>query len=259
MANTRDKNVHRGHRERLKRRFLTEDIDRFEEHNVIELLLFFGIPFKDTNSIAHALLDRFGSMSAMMDAPIEELTSVDGVGENTATLIKLIPSLARMYITQKGGINEKCSDIKQLGRMLVNRYRTISGETVLLTLLDNSFNLLAVETLHYGSVHSARISTRKIAELSLKHHAAMAVVSHNHPGGIAIPSFDDLETTSNLARMFDSIDTPLLEHVLVAGNDFTPIMYNQLGERRLLPDSSRISAMIDLKEFYGVSQSTLGL
>ena len=250
MAKEKSKNIHQGHRDRLKRRFLREGIDNFEEHNIIELLLFFGIPFKDTNGIAHALLDRFGSMSAMMDAPIEELTDVDGVGENAATLIKLIPNLARVYSDQKGEVGEKCNNIEKLGRMLVNRYRTITKETVLLTLLDNSFHIIAIERLYEGSVNSAHISTRRIAELSIRNNASMAVISHNHPNGIAIPSFDDIETTSSLVHVFDSIDTPLLEHILIAGDDYTPIMYNQLGERRFLPDSSKISAMIDLMAFY---------
>ncbi len=134
--------------------------------------------------------------------------------------------------------------------MLVSKYRAVNVETVYLLLLDNGYRIISVEKIFEGSVNSAQITPRRLAEVALANNAAMAVLSHNHPGGIAIPSFDDIETTSSLVRMFDSIGAPLLEHVLVAGESYTPIIYNQLGEKRLLPDSSLLSAKIDLRTFY---------
>ena len=248
-----DKNVHEGHRQRVKLRFLREDIDGFDEHTMIELLLYFGIPYKDTNETAHRLLDHFGSLSKVLDAPYEQLVEIEGVGNNTATLIKLIPSLARVYLAQKEDLSGALDNIDKLGRMLVSRYRGVSVETVYLILLDNAYRLLAVERVYEGSVNSAQISTRSLVERAIRHNAAMVVLAHNHPSGLAIPSSEDIHTTSLLCSVFDGIGAPMLEHVLVAGESYTPIIYDHLGKKRLLPDTSAISAKVDLCAFYGES------
>lgn len=92
---------HEGHRERLKNRFLTSSLDNFEPHNILELLLFYSIPRQDTNEIAHALLDRFGSLKGVFDADFSELIKIKGIKENSATLIKLIPQISRAYMFEE--------------------------------------------------------------------------------------------------------------------------------------------------------------
>ena len=245
-----EENIHRGHRQRLRARFLREDIDHFDEHTIIELLLFFGIPYKDTNAIAHALLDRFGSVSGVLDARYEQLLTVDGVGENAATLIKLIPSLARVYLSQKDDVTGAMDNVEKLGRMLVSRYRGVNVETVYLLLLDNAYRMISMEKVHEGSVNSAQISMRRLAELALVNNAAMVVLAHNHPSGLPIPSSEDIHTTASLSLMFDQIGAPMLEHIVVAGEGYTPIIYDQLGEKRLMPDASVLSTRVDLAAFY---------
>lgn len=247
-------NIHKGHRERMKKRFLREGIDSFEVHNIIELLLFFGIPYKDTNEIAHRLLLRFGSVSNLFDATVEDIMQVEGVGENAATLIKLIPPLCRIYMTDKEKLSDIIDNVDVLGEFLTRKYIGVNVETVLLVLLDNSYRVISVETVFEGSVNSANISNRKLLELAILKNASMVVLAHNHPGGIAIPSMDDVDTTSRMVRLFDSIGAPLLEHILVAGDQYTPILYNRLGKRRLLPDASKICSRIDLDRFYGVGK-----
>ncbi len=247
---SRRENVHAGHRQRLKARFQREGLGGFEEHTLLELLLFFGIPFKDTNVTAHELLLRFGSLSGVFDAQYEQLMSVDGIGENAATLLKLIPEISRRYLQQIEQGEGRYDNIEKLGRMLVSRYRGISTETVFLVLLDNSYKLISIEKIHDGSVNSAQISSRKLAETALVNRASMVVLTHNHPGGIAIPSFDDLQTTAALSDMFDTIGAPMLEHILIAGDSFTPIMYDKLGEKRFVPDYSLLSSKQDLRAFY---------
>ena len=180
----RKENIHAGHRQRLKARFLREDIDNFDEHTIIELLLFFGIPYKDTNVIAHELLSRFGSLSNILEARYDQLLTVDGVGENAATLIKLIPSLVRVYLSQKENLDGAFDNIEKLGRMLVSRYRGVTVETVYLMLLDNAYRLLSIEKVYEGSVNSAQISVRRLAEIALINNASMVVLAHNHPSGI---------------------------------------------------------------------------
>ena len=257
----RKENIHAGHRQRLKARFLREDIDNFDEHTIIELLLFFGIPYKDTNVIAHELLSRFGSLSNILEARYDQLLTVDGVGENAATLIKLIPSLVRVYLSQKENLDGAFDNIEKLGRMLVSRYRGVTVETVYLMLLDNAYRLLSIEKVYEGSGNSAQarisglqnhiITVRRLAEIALINNASMVVLAHNHPSGLAIPSSEDIHTTATLSAMFDQIGAPMLEHILVAGEGFTPIIYDQMGKKRLMPDSSALAAKVDLAAFYG--------
>ena len=93
--------MHENHRERMKRRFLKEGLDNFEPHNVLELLLFYYIPQKDTNEIAHALIERFGTLSDVLDASFDDLICVPGIKEHSATLLKMIPALSRRYVMEK--------------------------------------------------------------------------------------------------------------------------------------------------------------
>lgn len=216
--------MHENHRERMKNRFLAEGLDHFEPHNILELLLFYAIPQKDTNEIAHALIERFGSLSAVFDAPFDELITVPGVKEHTATLIKLVPALSRQYAVAKNETKATLSDREKIGRYLVDRYVGVNVETVFLLLLDNKFNVIECIKVHEGSVNSSSITMRKLVETALFKRASMAVLAHNHPGGIAIPSGDDIVTTREVKRAFDLVGVSLLAHIIVAGNAYVDIL-----------------------------------
>ena len=123
-----DNNPHKDHRSRLRCRFLSEGLSSIPDHNILELLLFFAIPRKDTNEIAHSLIDKFGSLSGVFDADYNLLINTEGIGENAATLIKLIPSLARAYLMDKETRYPNFSDIHKLGTFLVNYFIGMTKE-----------------------------------------------------------------------------------------------------------------------------------
>ena len=208
----------------MKHRFLTDGIDHFDAHNVLELLLFYSIPQRDTNEIAHALMERFGSLAAVFDAPFDELIAVPGIKEHSATLIKLIPALSRRYAVEKNKTSDALSSIDKIGRYLVNRYVGINVETVFLLLLDNKFELIECVKVHEGSVNSSAITLRRLVETALFKRASMAVLAHNHPGGVALPSSDDLFTTREVKRAFDLMEIKLLAHIIVAGDSYLDIL-----------------------------------
>ncbi len=216
--------MHENHRERLKNRFRTEGLDCFEPHNVLELLLFYSIPQKDTNETAHLLIERFGSLSEVFDAPIEELVKVPGIKEHSATLIKMIPALSRRYLMDKNHGSEPLSSMDKIGRYLVDKYFGINVETVFLLMLDNKFDVIDCVKIHEGSVNSAAITLRRLVELALYRRASMVVLAHNHPSGVAIPSSDDLFTTREVKRAFDIMEIKMLGHILVAGDQFVNIL-----------------------------------
>ena len=218
-----ENNIHDGHRQRLKDRFLTSGADGFEKHQLLELLLFYGIPQKDTNPIAHRLINKFGSIRAVFEASAEELCEVDGISLHTATLIKLVPAI---WGVSAGEIDtsERYDTLNKLGRMLVKRYEGITVETVLLVLLDNSWHIIDIVKLSCGSANQVGIDTRKLIEVTLRKNASMALLAHNHPNGNIIPSTDDFVTTDAVAKVMKSIHVEFLEHLLIAGNRFEPIL-----------------------------------
>ncbi len=216
--------MHENHRDRLKNRFLAEGLDAFEPHNILELLLFYSIPQKDTNEIAHALIERFGSLSEVFDAPFDELIETPGIKSHSATLLKLIPALSRRYMLDKNHGDEPLSSMDKIGTYLVDKYFGINVETVYLLMLDNKYGVIDCVKVHEGSVNSAAITLRRLMELALYRRASMVVLAHNHPSGVPIPSSDDIFTTREIKRAFDIMEIKMLGHILVAGNQYINIM-----------------------------------
>ncbi|MBR4949817.1 MAG: DNA repair protein RadC [Clostridia bacterium] len=203
----------------MKKRFLEEDLDKFEDHNILELLLFFGVAQKNTNEIAHNLLNTFGSLSAVFDASHSQLKKVPGVGDHIATLIKLIPSLSRAYIKDK----TKCKlfiTTEDLGAYILPHFLGISEEKLFVIYLDMKKNLLGSEFISEGSMNNVPIDYRKIIDGVLKYKASAIVVAHNHPGGIALPSMNDINSTKELSNILSFMDVKLFDHIIVADGDY---------------------------------------
>lgn len=216
--------MHENHRERVKKRFLSSGLDDFAPHNVLELLLFYAVPQKDTNQTAHLLIDRFGSLDKVFDATVEELKEVNGIGDHAATLIKLIPALARRYAVEKNKDGLVFNNVDTMGQYFVSQYIGVTVETVLLLSLDNKFNAIDCVKIHEGSVNSCEITVRKLAEIAFRNNASMVVLAHNHPSGLPIPSSADLYTTQQLCAALNLLGIKMLAHIVVAGEDYANIM-----------------------------------
>lgn len=220
-------NQNQGHRKRLKNRFLSEGLDNFEHHNVLELLLFFSIPRIDTNKIAHNLIDNFGSISNVFDAPYEEILKVDGIGENTAILLKMIPEMSRVYLSEQSNFKNLVNTPEKIGQYLLPKFVGRNEEVVYLVCLDNACNVLSCNLLFEGTVNTANINVRKIAETAIKYNAPNIVLSHNHPKGLALPSNEDLVTTEMVIQSLKPLGINVLDHIIVSRGDF--ISFAQSG------------------------------
>ena len=221
-----EKNLHAGHRKRLKTRFLENGLEKFEPHNILELLLFYSIPRKDTNDIAHELIERFGSLSAVFDASVNELTKVDYITENSAALIKLIHALSKAYLVDKTSHKDKLSGVEYIKEFLLSIYHGEKNECVYVLFLNNSFELLGHIKAHEGSVNSSTIDVRRVLEGIFKFNASMLVVAHNHPSGSVFPSMEDIQTTGQLLTIFSPFNIPVVEHFVVNEIDCYPIIHN---------------------------------
>jgi DNA repair protein RadC len=222
--------MHDGHRQRMKERFLKEGLDNFDEIQVLEFLLFYCIPQGDTNPLAHRLLDQFGSLAQVLEAPISELRKVEGIGPHTATMMHLITSLSRYYMVNRYAHNNILDTTESCGQYLIPYFFGRRNETVFLLCLDAKCKMLCCKEIGEGSVNSAGVPVRRIVETALNANATTVVLAHNHPSGIALPSSEDVQTTHRVAAALDTVDIILADHIIVADDDFVSLL--QSGKYR---------------------------
>lgn len=220
--------IHDGHRQRLKGRFLRDGLDGFTEIQILELLLFYSIPRRDTNPVAHALLDRFGSLARVLDAPVEQLTKVEGITGNSAALLKLSKDIARCYDISKAGEETILLTIDQCGDYLKAFFRNRRNETIFLLSLDAKLKVLACQEVGEGSINYASVPVRRVVEMALETGATSVVLAHNHPSGIALPSAEDVQTTRRLAAALSAVEIKLVDHIVVADGDYVSMVQSGL-------------------------------
>ncbi|MDD5883110.1 MAG: JAB domain-containing protein, partial [Firmicutes bacterium] len=184
---------------------------------------------KDTNPIAHALLNRFGSLSRVLDADVEELKKVPNISDHAATLLRLVTELGRFYQVDSAQRTQVLTSLDACGAYLVPRFFGRKVETVFLLCLDAKCKVLCCREIGEGSVNAASISVRKVVETALSTGATSVVLAHNHPSGVALPSADDVQTTRRIAAALSAVEVKLIDHIVVAEGDF--ISMTQSGYR----------------------------
>ena len=221
--------VHENHRLRVKNRFEQNGLDAFDRHQVLELLLFYSVPRKDTNEIAHRLIDRFGSFVGVLDAPMKELEKVEGVGHNVALYLKLLRDTLRYYQNDyRRGKDIILSDLRSCWKYLIKCFDGLTDEAVYMLGLDAKCKMLFCREVGRGSINATQISVRKIVEMALTENATSVVLAHNHPTGLAIPSNEDIQTTLHLSKALRSIDVILLDHIVVCESDCVSMVESKL-------------------------------
>lgn len=203
-------------------RFLRHGLSGFEQHNMLELLLFYAIPRRDTNELAHELLNRFGSLSGVFDADADELMRSSGLSENTAALLKLIPALAREYLLDRGSRISALDSFDKLGAFFCDYFTGMKRElSIVLPIAANGMPCKGPTVIAEGSPDSCEIDMRKLAECVIRAEATSFILAHNHPGGDATPSDADLVTTRIVRDTFARLGILLNEHFVVAGRSYT--------------------------------------
>ena len=216
--------IHKGHRQRMKDRFLEEGLDHFADHEALEILLYYAIPQKDTNPIAHNLIKHFGSLDQVLDAPIEELEQFSGISRNVAVLMKLVTELGRKYMVSRQEENKVLKTIKECGDYLVPYFFGRTNETVFMLCLDAKCKVLCCKQVGEGSVNSANVPIRRVVEMALSANASSVVLAHNHPSGVALPSSEDIATTRRVAAALSMVDIILADHIVVADDDYVSMV-----------------------------------
>lgn len=211
------KNLHEGHRQRVKNRFLTHGLDSFTDIQFLETLLFYAVPKKDTNETAHLLLNRFGSIRKVFAASYEELVKVKGVGENAASLIKFFQMGSKRYME----LSFQDEDMKyvnspeKLMEYCMALFLGFKKEAVYVIGLDADLAIVNTELICKGESDRAWISYKKLTEFAFKNNCIRLAIAHNHPEGIELASRQDLCATEEVAEFLDQIEIELVDHIIV--------------------------------------------
>ena len=193
--------IHDGHREKMRHRFCETGLEGFADHEALELLLYYAIPRRDTNELAHRLLARYGSLAALLQAPLEDLQRTEGIGESAAVFLKLVPAFVYQAQRSAAGQDTILNSTEKAGRYLLARF---AGE---------------------------RNEVRRLVENALLSSASAVILSHNHPSGIALPSREDYTTTRRVQEALATIGVELLDHIIVAEDDYVSLADSGILQR----------------------------
>lgn len=215
-----NKNLHQNHRARLRETFKNAGVDAMPDHNLLELLLFYSIPRKDTNELAHRLISTFGSLSRVFDADYEQLLSVEGMGESSALLLSIMPDVFRRYAEgkTKGKIN--LSEKEAVKDYVEKKFYGCRNEVFYMLCLDALGNLITCSKLAEGNWSKVGIEKRDVLEIALRTNACKVIFAHNHPNGVAAPSHEDLNLTADMASILRNVGIGLADHIIVGDGDF---------------------------------------
>ena len=223
--------IHDEHRKRMKQKFIENGMDSFADHEVLELLLYYAIARRDVNPIAHELINRFGSLSAVFDAPMEELLKVDGIGEHSAALIKMLPQFSRRYLISRTSSENILDSSKKAGQYVQSFFYSMRKECVYIICLDAKNKVITTKCITKGDVSSVPLSPRQVVEFALSNQATSIILAHNHPNGFALPSSDDYSSTRRIEEALRAVDVTLLDHIIVADDDFVSMSDNGFFHR----------------------------
>ena len=203
----------------MRKRFMQGGIASFAPHEALELLLFYALPRKNTNPIAHSLINHFGSLDAVLEAPLERIIEIPGIGESAAALIALVLPLARMVERERVGERPLMSNMAEAKAYCRRLFDGSPDEVLYVICLDAQSRVLRAVRALTGTIDQIAIYPRVILNIALTYKAHSVVLAHNHPSGIEEPSEADLQVTNHLREILNAVDIPLFDHIICTAND----------------------------------------
>jgi DNA repair protein RadC len=210
-----------GHRQRLRERFLKSGLDGFADYEAVELLLTLAIPRSDVKGPAKQLIARFGNLRGILDAPLEELQAVKGIGSVTPAALKIIKAAATLYLQQSGEGQDSLAETPRLADFWRMRIGALQNEVFQVAYLDSGQRLLrdGVATLEEGTIDRAAVYPRRVIESALRRGAAALVLAHNHPNGQVTPSEHDKVLTRAIVLAAETVGVKIIDHLIVSANE----------------------------------------
>ena len=220
--------LHQGHRKRMKNSLISGN-HRFEDHQLLEMLLFYSIPRRDTNELAHKLIRECGSLKEVLYAPPEKITAIDGIGIETATQLVLLREIYRRVRKNKYGTREEFDTLTKVGELALSYFDGDKNERVSAMLFDNKMHLLDIVELSRGGANSAPFDKRELARVALLHNATRVILAHNHPSGDTLPSTHDRMANQGAESALEAVGITLIEHLIVSDVGYTPMMQMRMS------------------------------
>lgn len=219
-------NLHKKHRERLKEKFLQFGLDGIGDHELLELLLFYAIPQKNTNETAHELINEYGRLSDILEADIENLTQIKGISKHSATLFKLILACINKYMNEQNDIVNAMLTPQNIDKYIKNLFYGHTNEVAYALLLDKDCIVKKVKKLSTGTVNAAPLYPRDVVKLAVNEKYPYMILAHNHPNGNAMPSQNDLKITKTIELALNFVSVRLVDHVIVSGEKVISLAKN---------------------------------
>ncbi len=225
-SNSKIKSIHRGHRERVREKFFNYGLDCFSEYEVLEFLLFHTIPMKDTNEIAHRLIERFGTLKGVFNADYHDLMEVNGISEVSAALITMQREIFK-YLRTKAVKKERLGTSAVAARYCRKYFENHVEESTVVIVIDDERNVQGVEVICKGTETESYVLMRKIIRVLIRYRSTSAIIAHNHPGvKLANPSNEDYESTLNLKQTLENLGIALVDHIVCTDTDYFSMMDN---------------------------------
>lgn len=224
-----DKLSREGHRERMRKSYITDEMENSEDYRILELFISGVIPRKDVKQIAYDLMNAFnGSLENIVNAPVERLMSVDGVGEVLAVELKLISTINKRIDKNKNTAVQSIKTVDEAVAYFKNLLSNEKNEIVYLLMLDDMGKVLGCHRLSKGSVNESYVSKRDAVSIALAENATNVILAHNHPNSTSAPSGADINTTINMRKVFREVSITLLEHIII-GTDGATLLFKSQG------------------------------
>lgn len=209
--------LHKGHRNRMKKRFIEAGFTGFTEHQIVELMLFYAYPMVDTNEKAHKLINKFGNIAGILDASYDDLTQDDLLTENAATMFKVILSIIPIYYNSKNS-ESMYDNLDKLKSLFEPYFIGLDHEEFRVACFDAKLRLNACILVNKGGPTGSYVDMRGLTEAVLKAKATSIAVAHNHPKASPLPSPDDIQVTQLINTVMSSIGIRFLDHIIVGEN-----------------------------------------
>ena len=220
-------NLHEGHREKLRNRFIQDKgFENFEDHQILELLLFYARARVDTNPLAHELLDRFGSLKGVLEARPEQLMTVPEIGPEAAALISMVVPLTRVWHRCAMESPVRIGNSREAESYCLSILAGERTERFYVVSLNAQCKVLGRRKISEGSLSEVSAYPRMVMETALNYNAHSVLLCHNHPGGTLSPSREDLDATEAASAALNTIGVKLLDHLIVAGEDYYSLREN---------------------------------
>ena len=208
------------HRQRIKERFITQGLESFRDYEALELMLTYAIAQKDLKPLAKNLLDRFGSFQAVLEAPLEELTQVDGIGEHAALLIKLFRDCTQYYLRKTILKRDIISSPADLVTYCTSAMAHLPDEQFRVVYLNAKNEIIKDEIVQEGTIDQTAVYPRKIIEQALQEKAVALILVHNHPSGNPEPSVQDRQLTAAIISAAGTMDIKVHDHIIIGRSGY---------------------------------------